>query len=132
MTSEEPLLNSQNIVSPRSESLQREQQVEENLEREYVDAHQRSCCGAFRFFLRHSFRDVKRRKCHFCFAFLSVFIVVFAILVINTVIAKGPIIFLTMAEGDEGEIDGIFTAVQFNQEDFSTADNRDGNFLNYT
>lgn len=49
-----------------------------------------------RFFLKHSFRDIKRRKFHFCLAFLSVFIVVLSTLVIHTVVAKGPIIFMAL------------------------------------
>jgi hypothetical protein len=59
------------------------------------------------FFLKHQYRDVKRRKCHFCLALCSVFIVVLFSLVINTIVAKGPIIFLKMAEADNGEIDGF-------------------------
>jgi len=61
------------------------------------------------FFLKHAYRDTKRRKCHFCLALCSVFIVVLFSLVINTVVAKGPIIFLKMAEASNGEIDGVVT-----------------------
>ena len=55
------------------------------------------CMQMFRFFLKHSFRDVGRRKCHFTLAFCSVFVVVLSTLVVNTVISKGPIIFLKLA-----------------------------------
>ena len=61
------------------------------------------------FFLKHSFRDTKRRKCHFFLALCSVFIVVLFSLVINTIVARGPIIFLKMAEANNGEIDGVVT-----------------------
>ena len=62
-----------------------------------------------KFFCKHTYRDTKRRKCHFCLALCSVFIVVLFSLVINTIVARGPIIFLKMAEATEGEIDGIIT-----------------------
>lgn len=55
----------------------------------------------------HSYRDVKRKKFHFCLSFCSVFVVVWASLVINTIVEKGPIIFLKLAEGDVGQYDGL-------------------------
>ena len=54
------------------------------------------CFQEFLFFIKHSIRDILRRKCHFCLAFCSVFVVVLSTLVVNTVIAKGPIIFLSL------------------------------------
>ena len=54
------------------------------------------------FFYKHSYRDIGRRKFHFCLSFCSVFIVVWSALVINTLVEKGPIIFLKLAEGREG------------------------------
>ena len=38
-------------------------------------------------------------------AFCSVFIVVISMLVVNTVVAKGPIIFVSLAQVDTGEMD---------------------------
>ena len=67
------------------------------------------CWQTFRFFLKHSLRDVKRRKCHFCLGLCSVFIVVLSTLVVNTVMAKGPIIFMKLAQKDSGEIDCVYT-----------------------
>lgn len=61
------------------------------------------------FFCKHSYRDTKRRKCHFVLALCSVFIVVLFSLVINTIVARGPIIFLKMAEANQSEIDGTVT-----------------------
>lgn len=55
---------------------------------------------SLKFFLKHAYRDTKRRKCHFCLALCSVFIVVLFSLVINTIVARGPIIFLKMAEAN--------------------------------
>jgi len=69
------------------------------------DIDEQKFCSSVGFFCKHSCRDIKRRKCHFCLAFCSVFIVVISTLVINTVVEKGPIIFLKMAEGTQGEID---------------------------
>ena len=63
--------------------------------------------SSLRFFYQHSIRDLKRKKCHFCLAFCSVFIVVVFTLVVNTVVARGPVIFLKLAESTEGEIDGV-------------------------
>ena len=63
-----------------------------------------------RFFLKHSFRDIKRRKFHFCLAFLSVFIVVLSTLVIHTVVAKGPIIFMALGQEKGGAFDGYYQA----------------------
>lgn len=56
-----------------------------------------SCWQTFLFFVKHSYRDVSRRKCHFFLALCSVLIVVLSTLVVNTVIAKGPIIFMKLA-----------------------------------
>lgn len=55
------------------------------------------CCQTFRFFMKHSCRDVKRRKCHFCLGLCSVLIVVLSTLVVNTIVSKGPIIFMKLA-----------------------------------
>ena len=49
-----------------------------------------------RFFFKHSYRDIRRRKFHFCLAFCSVLIVVLSTLVIHTVVDKGPIIFMAL------------------------------------
>ena len=68
------------------------------------------CWQKFRFFLRHSFRDVYRHPCHFCLAFCSVFIVVLSTLVVNTVTAQGPIIFVSLAEYATGQIDVWYTS----------------------
>ena len=61
----------------------------------------------FSFFVKHSFRDIGRKKFHFGLSFCSVFVVVFSALIINTLIEKGPIIFLKLAEADFGQYDGI-------------------------
>ena len=47
---------------------------------------------------KHTLRDISRDKCHFCLALCSVFVVVFSTIVVNTVIAKGPIIFMALAQ----------------------------------
>lgn len=64
---------------------------------------------SLKFFCKHTYRDTKRRKCHFTLALCSVFIVVLFSLVINTIVARGPIIFLKLAEANQGEIDGYVT-----------------------
>ena len=61
-----------------------------------------------RFFIKHACRDIRHRKFHFCLAFLSVFIVVLSTLVIHSVVAKGPIIFMTLGQEKVGAFDGYF------------------------
>ena len=84
-----------------------------------------------KFFCKHSYRDVRRRKCHFCLSFCSVLIVVWSALVINTLVEKGPVIFLKIAEGDEGQYDGlIYPTREFDS--MGSYTNKDGIFINFT
>jgi hypothetical protein len=69
------------------------------VEKEHLDKSKKIASS---FFTKHSYRDVSRKKFHFCLSFCSVFIVVWSALVINTIVEKGPIIFLKLAEGEEG------------------------------
>ena len=57
-----------------------------------------SYCGSFRFFVKHSCRDLLRHKCQFCLAFCSVFVVVLSVIVVNTIITRGPLVFLKLSE----------------------------------
>ena len=66
-----------------------------------------TCCGSLRFFIKNACTDIGRHKCQFFLAFCSVFIVVLSVIVVNAVIAKGPLIFLQMAENLEGSFDGF-------------------------
>jgi len=59
-------------------------------------------------FTKYALQDIARNKCHFCLAFCSVFVVVLSTLVINTIIEKGPLVFLSLGEKDQGEIDATF------------------------
>jgi len=78
------------------------------------ELHSLSCCGSAKFFCRHSYKDVGRRKCNFCLAFCSVFIVVLATLVINTVVTFGPIIFLKVGEAKVGQFDAVMVPKKVN------------------
>ena len=51
-------------------------------------------------FTKYALQDVGRNKCHFLLAFCSVLVVVLSTLVINTVIEKGPLVFLSLGEKD--------------------------------
>jgi hypothetical protein len=51
-------------------------------------------------FTKYAIQDIGRNKCHFMLAFCSVFVVVLSTLVINTVIEKGPLVFLSLGEKD--------------------------------
>jgi len=68
----------------------------------------RGRCGTCSFFTKHTLRDIRRNKCHFCLAFSAVFIVVLSSLCVNSVIAQGPIVFLKLAEQQTGQIDALF------------------------
>jgi hypothetical protein len=76
----------------------------------------------------YQYRDMKRHKCHFCLAFCSVFTIVLSTLIVTSIIGKGPVIFLKMAEANNGEIDAVITPAGI------TADDPHKNeiFLNYT
>ena len=81
-----------------------------DVESEEDDELKQGCWQKFRFFLKHSFRDALRHKCHFCLAFCSVFIVVLSTLVVSTIVSKGPIVFVSLAEFYTGEMDFWFMA----------------------
>ena len=89
-----------------------------------------------RLFTRHSIRDIKRRKCHFCLAFGSIFVAVFVTLVANTLMALGPVFFLYFVEERVGQYDAILvpaplTALWFAHDDNRGFWDRDES-LNYT
>ena len=71
---------------------------------------------------------------HFCLSFLSIFIVVTGILVINTLIEHGPMIFLKLAEGDIGQYDAVLYPIKTAKIRTKTLSNfrSDGNFINFT
>ena len=72
------------------------------------DAGKMGRAQTIRFFFKHSCRDIGRRKFHYCLAFLSVFIVVLSTLVIHSVVAKGPIIFMALGQEKGGAFDGYY------------------------
>ena len=79
-------------------------------EKEYVENEKlksQSFFSSFCFFFGQSAKDARRHKCQYCLGFCSVFVVVLMTLIINTVIDKGPIIFLRLAEGNVGEVDAF-------------------------
>ena len=57
---------------------------------------------------------------------------VLATLVVNTIIGKGPIVFMKLAQEDSGEIDGIFIAGNGTYSPDSNSYWNDGSALNYT
>lgn len=59
------------------------------------------------FFLKHSFRDIGRNKCNYGLSFCSILVVVWSSLIINTLIGHGPIVFLQLAEVQNGQYDGV-------------------------
>ncbi len=67
------------------------------------------CWPSTKMFIKYSYRDLTRHKCHFCLAFCSVFFVVLSSLVVASMVQKGPVIFLKMADANNGEIDAFIT-----------------------
>ena len=62
----------------------------------------KGCWERSKLFTSYAIQDIGRNKCHFCLAFLSVLVCVWAILVVNTVVQIGPIAFLSLAEKTNG------------------------------
>ena len=73
------------------------------------DLSQQNLDQVARFFVKHAYNDIWRRKFHFVLAFCSVFLVVVSTLVVNQIISKGSIIFLKLGESTHGEIDAFIT-----------------------
>ena len=93
------------------------------------------CWQKFRFFLKHSYRDIFRHPCHFFLAFSTTYIVVLSSLVVQTVIDKGPIIFVNLVQTWNGEMDVWYSSDitypndqgwKMNEENWSLS------YLNYT
>jgi hypothetical protein len=67
------------------------------------------CWPSTKFYTLYQWRDLRRHKCHFFLAFCSVFFIVLATLVVTSIISKGPIVFLKLAQENTGEIDAFIT-----------------------
>jgi hypothetical protein len=87
-----------NKITPTDENLEQDFRVRHDEDLELTN----SCWGMTKFFFGQSYKDVGRRKCNFCLAFCSVFIVVLSTLIITTVVNFGPIIFLKLGEAKHG------------------------------
>jgi hypothetical protein len=55
--------------------------------------------------MNYSTRNITRNRTHFWMSFWSIFIVALCTLVVKTLIANGPLIFLKMAESNIGQYD---------------------------
>ncbi len=62
-----------------------------------------------RFLMSYSLSEISRRKCYFCLCLTSCFIASLVALISNTVLNQGPIIFVMIAQTNEGEIDATIT-----------------------
>ena len=85
-------------------------------------------------FVRYAAQDVGRNKLNFSLAFGSVFIVVLSILLVDTIVTMGPLIFLGLGQKGNGEVDAVFSTP--NPGIYSTSDTEDfwghGTYLNWT
>ena len=91
-----------------------------------------SCCGKTSFFLGQALRDAARNKCNYCLGFCSVMIVVLSILVINTMINQGPLIFVNIAQQYNGQVDAIISPAMNEDTGSLNSYSERGVFLNYT
>jgi len=61
------------------------------------------------YFVKHAIADIRRRKLAFLLAFMSVFIVVSAILIINPILDKGFLVILKLGEWNHGHLDIVLS-----------------------
>lgn len=66
------------------------------------------------FFVHSALVEAKRRMCLYLLAFLSIFLVVMTSCVSQSIITAMPIIFKSMAESAEGQIDALVLPAQNN------------------
>ena len=86
-----------------------------------------------RFVVKHSLKDIKSKKCHYCLAFCSIFLAVITTLVINTILSTGPLIFLQQSQEDLGQYDATFSVISiYDWNDFWHAWNGEWVYMNYT
>ena len=94
----------------------------------------RNCSQKTKMFICYAAQDVGRNKLNFSLAFGSVFIVVLSILLVDTIVTMGPLIFLGLGQKSNGEIDAVFSPP--NPGIYSTGDTEDfwanGTYLNWT
>jgi fatty-acid desaturase len=82
------------MTDPQKKEIFTEVHVEPESAEEFK---QTSFCAKTKLFSSYALQDVKRNKCHFCLAFCSVWLVVWAVFVVNSVTAMGPLAFLSLA-----------------------------------
>lgn len=66
---------------------------------------QQSILSSLRYYVHNAYIEFRRRMCYFCLAFFSVMIVVSASVVAYSIIDRAPIIFLSAAEANKGQVD---------------------------
>ena len=57
------------------------------------------------YYVRHSVREMTKRKCNYCLGLFSVWLVVLVAAVCYTMIARAPVVFLQQAEFNSGQMD---------------------------
>lgn len=94
----------------------------------------KGCCKRTRLFTGYAAQDARRNKCHFLLAFGSVFVVVLSILIVQTIVSMGPLVFLQLGQNTNGEIDAIFSQAEpgiYSNADYANFISQ-GQFFNYT
>ena len=78
--------------------------------------------GAALEYVRHTLRVVRRSKVNYCLGVCAVFVVVAVVALLISIIASAPVVFLRLAELQQGEVDMSL----------ETSDYTDSTVLNYT
>ena len=87
-----------------------------------------------KFLFDYSVQETSRRKCYYLLSFCACFLVALTTLIVNSLLSQSPIIFLVVAQADDGEIDislrtsPMITENQYNLYDY----NYFNTFLNFT
>jgi len=86
----------QAVIEPKT--INYSQNIELPTSIEEVPLPAKGCCKRTGMFVGYAVHDASRNKCHFFLAFCSVFVVVLSILVVNTIVSVGPLVFLSLGQ----------------------------------
>ena len=67
--------------------------------------HRTPLSAQYEMFLRFTWKEMRKRKVSYCLGTCSCFVVVFSVAFLMTILANVPLVFLRLAESEEGESD---------------------------
>ena len=65
--------------------------------------------GRWCHFLRAAWVDARRHKCHYMVAVLTILLIVLSFIMVQSLIQRGPVIFLNLAQLSQGEVDAYIS-----------------------